>query len=129
MHGHTNWMYVIDVVPRTHRVLQNMEELSSIDEINRILHDTNESLEEEGSSTQEEISYYNSTSTGGSLSSDSDSESVFMETGESNKTVSPHTDIIDTISHNKTGLHLEVVLEIDHNDLYADVTSSIQHIL
>ena len=130
MHGHTNWMYVIDVVPRTHRVLQNMEELSSIDEINRILHDTNESLEEEGSSTQEEISYYNSTSTGGSSSSDFGSESVFLETGESDTILSPHANVVvDTISHNTTRLHLEVVLEIDHDDLYADVTSSIQHIL
>ena len=62
MHGHTNWMYVIDVVPQTQLVLQNMEELASIDEINRTLHDTDESSEEEGSSTQEEISYYNSSS-------------------------------------------------------------------
>ena len=123
MHEHTNWMYVIDVVTQTHRVLQNMEELASIDEINRILHDVDESSEEEGSSTQEEISYYNSSSTGGSSSSDSDndSESAFGETREPVTIVSPHA---DTISHNTTGLHLEIVLEIDQDDLYTDVTSS-----
>ena len=126
MHGHTSWMYVIDFVPQTHRVLQNMEELASIDEINRILHDVDESSEEEGSSTQEEISYYNSSSTGRSSSSDSDndSESAFGETREPVTIVSPHADVVDTISHNTTGLHLEIVLEIDQDDLYADVTSS-----
>ena len=72
-------MYVIDVAPRTHRVLQDMDELTSIDEINRILHDVDESFEEEGLSTQEEINYYNSTSTSGSSSSDFGAQNVLLE--------------------------------------------------
>ena len=32
-------------------------------------------------------------------------------------------DDIDTISHSTIGVNLEIVLEIDHDDLYADITS------
>ena len=98
--------------------------LSSIDEINRILDDADESSKEEGSSEQEELSYYNSTSIVGSLSSDFGFESAFLEIGELDKFISPHVDAIDTHSHNTTGLDLEVFLEIDHDDLYTDATSS-----
>ena len=58
-----------------------MQELSSIDEINRILDDVDEISKEKGLSTQEEINYYNSTSTGGSSSSDSGFGSIFLEMG------------------------------------------------
>ena len=123
MHGQSNWMYVIDVAPRTHRVLQDMDDLTSIDEINRILHDVDK-ICEEGSSTEEEINYYDSTPTDGSLSSEFEAKSVFLEKGDENTMVVNHNNIGDAISHNTVGLHLEVVLEIDHDDLYADVTSS-----
>ena len=124
MHGQSNWMYVIDVAPRTHRVLQDLDDLTSIDEINRILHDVYEIFEEKGSSIEEEISYYNSTSTNGSSSSESKAKSVFLKMGYENTILVNHDNLLDTISHNTTGIHLEVVLEIDHYDLYADVTSS-----
>ena len=101
-----------------------MDDLTSIDKINRILHDVDEISEEEGLSTEEEISYYNSTSIDGTLSSESKAKSVFLETGDENTMVVNHNNLGDTISHNTIGIHLEVVLEIDHDDLYADVTSS-----
>ena len=44
--------------------------------------------------------------------------------GDENTMLVNHDNFGDTISHNTTGLHLEVVLEIDHDDLYANVTSS-----
>ena len=91
---------------------------------NRSIINVDESSKEKGLFTQEEISYYNSTSIGGSSSSDSGFESVFLETRESDTIVSPHVDVINTISHNTTRLHIEVVLELDHDDLYANVTSS-----
>ena len=123
MHGQSNWMYVIDVAPQTHRVLQDMDDLTPIDEINRILHDVDKICEEEGSSTEEEIIYYNSTSTDGSSSSDSEAKSGFLKMGDENTMVVNHDNLGDTISHNTIGLHLEVVLEIDHDYLYADVPS------
>ena len=101
-----------------------MNDLSFIDDINRILHDTNEKFEEEGSSKQEVISYHNSPSTCGSSLSDFGAESVSLEMGELDTMVSLYDNVVDTISYNTTGLHLEVVLEIDHDYLYANVTSS-----
>ena len=100
MHGQSNWMYVIDVAPRTHQVLQDMDDLTSIDEINRILHDVDVSSTKEGLSIEEEISYYNSASTDGSSSSESEAKSVFLEMGEENTMVVSHDNLGDTISHN-----------------------------
>ena len=34
-----------------------------------------------------------------------------------------NADDIDTVSHSTIGVNLEIVLEIDHDDLYADITS------
>ena len=102
-----------------------MDELTSIDEINRILHDVDEICEEEGSSTEEEINYYSSKSTDGSLSSEFEAKSVFLETVDENTIVVNHDNLGDTISCNTTGLELQVVLEIDHDDLCIDVTSSL----
>ena len=79
MHGHTNWKYAIDVTPCTHQVLQDTHELFSIGEINRILDVADETFEEEALSMEEEI-YYSSTSIYGSSTSDSSSESIFLDT-------------------------------------------------
>ena len=37
MHGDSNWKYVIDVAPRVARVLQATQDLTSMDEVNRIV--------------------------------------------------------------------------------------------
>ncbi|MCO5605371.1 hypothetical protein L7F22_059554 [Adiantum nelumboides] len=50
MHGDTNWKYVIDVAPRATRVLQSTQELSTIDDVNRILNDNDDDTSEEGGS-------------------------------------------------------------------------------
>ena len=48
MHGQSKSMYVIDVASQTHWVLQDMDDLTSIDDMNRILQDVDESYAEEG---------------------------------------------------------------------------------
>ena len=50
-------MYVIDIAPRTHWVLQKMQELFYIGEINRILDEADETFQEEWLSMEEETSY------------------------------------------------------------------------
>ena len=101
-----------------------MDYLTSVDEINRIFLDVDESLEKEGLSTKKNYSYYNSTTIGGSLSSDSETNNVFLETRDEDTMVAQHAHHVDTVSHNTIGLHLEAILEIDRDDLHADVTSS-----
>ena len=122
MHGHKNWMYVIYVTPYTHWIFQDMQKLSSIDETNRILDVAHETSKEGGSSKEEEI-YYSSTSTNGSLTSNYFFESAFLDMGEFDTNVSTCVDDMDAVSHNTTRLNLEIVLEIDHEHLHADVTS------
>ncbi|MCO5614782.1 hypothetical protein L7F22_069066 [Adiantum nelumboides] len=68
MHGDTNWKYVIDVAPRATRVLQSTQELSTIDDVNRILDDNDDDTSEEGGSFSEAKLEYSSTSTDGSAS-------------------------------------------------------------
>ena len=72
----------------------------------------------EGSTGNDETFNYSSTSTDGSSTSDSDSESRLMDTLE----LDTNADDIDTISHSTIGVNLEIVLEVDHDDLYADIT-------
>ena len=88
----------------------------SIDKINRILYDVDEMFEEVGLSMEEEISYYNSTSIDGSSLSEFEAKSALLEMRDENTMVVNHDNLGDTISHNTTQLHLEVVLEIDHDD-------------
>ncbi|MCO5586506.1 hypothetical protein L7F22_040446 [Adiantum nelumboides] len=116
MHGDTNWKYVIDVAPRATRVLQSTQELSTIDDVNRILDDNDDDTSEEGGSFSDAELEYSSTSTDGSAS---ESENSFLNAFE----LDTNTDEIDTFSHSSIGLNLEIVLEIDHEDLYADITS------
>ncbi|MCO5580258.1 hypothetical protein L7F22_034124 [Adiantum nelumboides] len=116
MHGDTNWKYVIDVAPRATRVLQSTQELSTIDDVNRILNDNDDDTSEEGGSFSDAKLEYSSTSTDGSAS---EPENSFLNAFE----LVTNTDEIDTFSHSSTGLNLEIVLEIDHEDLYADITS------
>ena len=52
MHGNTNWMYVIDVVPHATRLLQDINKLSLIDNTNKVIIDNDKMLEEEGSFTK-----------------------------------------------------------------------------
>ena len=70
MHGDTNWSYVIEFAPCSHWVFQDMKDFSHIVEFNRILDETDKTFEEEGSSMEEEISYYSSTSASASLIKD-----------------------------------------------------------
>ncbi|MCO5607374.1 hypothetical protein L7F22_061570 [Adiantum nelumboides] len=116
MHGDTNWKYVIDVAPRATRVLQSTQELSTIDDVNRILDDNDDDTSEEGGSFSAAKLEYSSTSTDGSAS---EPENSFLNAFE----LDTNTDEIDTFSHSSIGLNLEIVLEIDHEDLYADITS------
>ncbi|MCO5608035.1 hypothetical protein L7F22_062238 [Adiantum nelumboides] len=116
MHGDTNWKYVIDVAPRATRVLQSTQELSTIDDVNRILDDNDDDTSEEGGSFSDAKLEYSSTSTDGSAS---EPENSFLNAFE----LDTNTDEIDTFSHSSIGLNLEIVLEIDHEDLYADITS------
>ncbi|MCO5581893.1 hypothetical protein L7F22_035782 [Adiantum nelumboides] len=116
MHGDTNWKYVIDVAPRATRVLQSTQELSTIDDVNRILDDNDDDTSEEGGSFSDAKLEYSSTSTDGSASEPKNS---FLNAFE----LDTNTDEIDTFSHSSIGLNLEIVLEIDHEDLYADITS------
>ena len=117
MHGDSNWKYVIDVAPRAAaRVLQAAQDLTSIDEVNRIV----DAVEDhQGSTGHDETFNYSSTSTDGSSTSDYDSESRLMDTLE----LDTNADDIDTISHSTIGINPEMFLEIDHDDLYADITS------
>ncbi|MCO5556418.1 hypothetical protein L7F22_009967 [Adiantum nelumboides] len=116
MHGDTNWKYVIDVAPRATRVLQSTQELSTIDDVNRILDDNDDDTSEEGGSFSDAKLEYSSTSTDGSAS---EPENSFLNAFE----LDTNTDEIDTFSHSSIGLNVEIVLEIDHEDLYADITS------
>ncbi|MCO5551385.1 hypothetical protein L7F22_004887 [Adiantum nelumboides] len=116
MHGDTNWKYVIDVAPRATRVLQSTQELSTIDDVNRILDDNDDDTSEEGGSFSDAKLEYSSTSTDGSAS---EPENSFLNAFE----LDTNTDEIDTFSHSSIRLNLEIVLEIDHEDLYADITS------
>ncbi|MCO5572529.1 hypothetical protein L7F22_026284 [Adiantum nelumboides] len=116
MHGDTNWKYVIDVAPRATRVLQSTQELSTIDDVNRILDDNDDDTSEEGGSFSDAKLEYSSTSTDGSASKP---ENSFLNAFE----LDTNTDEIDTFSHSSIGLNLEIVLEINHEDLYADITS------
>ena len=96
MHGHTNWLYVIDVAPRAVRVLQDTQELSSIDEVNRVLDTADQIFEEGGSFTEEEIDY-SSTSTHGSSTSKFGSQSSLLDTFELDTNVSTYVDEIDIV--------------------------------
>ncbi|MCO5603700.1 hypothetical protein L7F22_057851 [Adiantum nelumboides] len=116
MHGDTNWKYVIDVAPRATRVLQSTQELSTIDDVNRILDDNDDDTFEKGGSFSNAKLEYSSTSTDGSAS---ESKNSFLNAFE----LDTNTDEIDTFSHSSIGLNLEIVLEIDHEDLYADIIS------
>ncbi|MCO5549938.1 hypothetical protein L7F22_003415 [Adiantum nelumboides] len=116
MHGDTNWKYVIDVAPRATRVLQSTQELSTIDDVNRILDDNDDDTSEEGGSFSDAKLEYSSTSTDGLAF---EPENSFLNAFE----LDTNTDDIDTFSHSSIGLNLEIVLEIDHEDLYADITS------
>ena len=112
MHGDSNWKYVIDVAPRAARVLQVTQDLTSMDEVNRIV----DAVEDhEGSTGNDEAFNYSSTSTDGSSTSDSDLESRLMDALDA--------DDIDTVSHSTIGVNLESFLKIDNDDLYADITS------
>ena len=73
-------------------------------------------------SIEEEI-YYSSTSTDGSSTNDSSSESTFLDTFEFDTNISTYIDDINTISLNTIGLNLEILLEMDNEYLYIDVTS------
>ena len=116
MHGDSNWKYVIDVAPRAARVLQATQDLTSMDEVNRIV----DAVEDHQGSTDDAKAFnYSSTLTDGSSTSDSDSESRLMDTFE----LDTNADDIDTVSHSTIGVNLEMFLEIDHDDLYADITS------
>ncbi|MCO5577427.1 hypothetical protein L7F22_031259 [Adiantum nelumboides] len=115
MHGDTNWKYVIDVAPHATRVLQSTQELSTIDDVNRILDDNDDDTFEEGGSFSDAELEYSSTSTDGSAF---ESENSFLNAFE----LDTNTDEIDTFSHTSIGLNLEIVLKIDHEDLYADIT-------
>ncbi|MCO5574075.1 hypothetical protein L7F22_027852 [Adiantum nelumboides] len=116
MHGDTNWKYVIDVAPCATRVLQSTQELSTIDDVNRILDDNDDDISEKGGSFSDAELEYSSTSMDGSAS---ESEKSFQNAFE----LDTNTDETDTFSHSSIGLKLEIVLEIGHEDLYADITS------
>ncbi|MCO5564404.1 hypothetical protein L7F22_018065 [Adiantum nelumboides] len=115
MHGDTNWKNVIDVAPRATRVLQSTQELSTIDDVNRILDDNYDYTSEGGLFSDAKLGY-SSTSTDGSASQ---SENSLLNAFE----LDTNAYEIDTFSHSSIGLNLEIILEIDHEDLYADITS------
>ncbi|MCO5571205.1 hypothetical protein L7F22_024940 [Adiantum nelumboides] len=102
MHGDTNWKYVIDVAPRATQVLQYTQELSTIDDVNRILDDNDDDTSEEGGSFLDAKLDYSSTSTA------SEFENSFLNAFE----LDTDTDEINTFSHSSIGLNLEIVLEM-----------------
>ena len=115
MHGDSNWKYVINVAPRAARVLQATQDLTSMDEVKRIV----DAVEDHEDSTgNDEAFNYSSISTDGSSTSDSDSESRLMDRLE----LDTNADDIDTVSHSTIGVNLILFLKINHDDLYADIT-------
>ncbi|MCO5548736.1 hypothetical protein L7F22_002197 [Adiantum nelumboides] len=91
-------------------------DLKDANVMRRILDDNDDDTSEEGGSFSDAELEYSSTSTDGSAS---ESENSFLNAFE----LDINTDEIDTFSHSSIGLNLEIVLEIDHEDLYADITS------
>ncbi|MCO5575117.1 hypothetical protein L7F22_028914 [Adiantum nelumboides] len=91
-------------------------DLKDADVMRRILDDNDDDTSEERGLFLDEELEYSSTSTDGSPS---ESENSFLNAFE----LDTNTDEIDTFSHSSIGLNLEIVLEIDHEDLYADITS------
>ncbi|MCO5560003.1 hypothetical protein L7F22_013608 [Adiantum nelumboides] len=104
MHGDTNWKYVIDVAHRATRVLQSTQELSTIDDVNRILDDNDDDTSKEGGSFSNAELEYSSTSTDGLAS---ESENNFLNAFE----LDTNTDEIDTFSH-REGTNVERDAEV-----------------
>ncbi|MCO5585661.1 hypothetical protein L7F22_039597 [Adiantum nelumboides] len=101
--------YLWIIPPRATRVLQSTQELSTIDDVNRILDDNDDDTSEEGGSFSDVELKYNSTSTDGSAFESENSLLIAFE-------LDTNADEIDTFSHISIGLNLKI-------DLYADITS------
>ena len=116
VHGDLNWLYVIDVTPRTTRFFDHANALTLMDETDRSTRDhEGRDFEEDTVASEED---YNDLS---STDSDSLSSSGFSDLNNIPEDINVADVDEETTSQSTIGLDLEVNLEIDAEHMYADM--------
>ena len=116
VHGDLNWLYVIDVTPCTTRVFDHANDFTSMDETDRSTRDhEGRDFEEDIVASEED---YNDLSL---MDSDSSSSSGFSDLNNIPKDMNVADVDEETTSQSTIGVDLEVVLEIDAEDMFADM--------
>ena len=114
MDEQNHWLYVIDVARRAARMVQETQDLTQLEDFDRVIdEDTNDDL---SSSDSNKIDYASTSNSSSSI--DLDSHELSFKTFDTNVDKSDD----DTTSRSTIGLNLKAAMEIDPEDMHANMS-------